>query len=36
MKKTVLAAAAVVLAVLALLAGCGKERKTPTDRKSVV
>ena len=35
MKKTVLAAAAVVLAVLALLAGCGKERKTPTVRIGV-
>ena len=35
MKKTALAAAAVVLAVLALLAGCGKERKTPTVRIGV-
>ena len=35
MKKTVLAAAAVVLAVLALLVGCGKERETPTVRIGV-
>ena len=35
MKKAVLTAAAVVLAVLALLAGCGKEQETPTVRIGV-
>ena len=35
MKKAVLTAAAVVLAVLALLVGCGKEQETPTVRIGV-